>query len=216
MEPPTTTPSNPCSLLRSSSALHGFSMRDLPTELPSLGFCSQLPSLALTRQSFSLSCAYVRADRQCKGLKKELKKKLKPYVRNSTRQAKAREKVLKLTIASLDGVAKSSMSRAVQQSTFWHFPGKVLLCLSALSSLCLSALSSMSMCLSALSTRLHTLAPLPHTIVGGESGRAPGAPALRALRHHPKRPQDRERCKVGQVVDTRAAPRASGGRAEET
>lgn len=66
-----------------------------------------------------------RADKQCKGLKKELKKKLKPYVRNSTRQAKAREKVLKLTIASLDGVAKSSMSRAVQQSAFWHFPGKV-------------------------------------------------------------------------------------------
>ena len=34
--------------------------------------------------------------KQCKGLKKELKKKLKPYVRNSTRQAKARIKVRQL------------------------------------------------------------------------------------------------------------------------
>ena len=33
--------------------------------------------------------------------------------------------VLNTMLGSLDGVAKSSMSKAVQQGTFWQFPGKV-------------------------------------------------------------------------------------------
>lgn len=69
------------------------------------------------------STAWLR--RQCNGARRALKKALKPLWRNITRHTRARARALHEAQASIEGMAKACLSRAVQQGIFWRQPAAV-------------------------------------------------------------------------------------------
>ena len=64
-------------------------------------------------------------NKQCMGLKKTLARQLHKFGKNNTRHRKVRAKALRESMHQLNHFRKASMSKAVQHSTFWRYPGKV-------------------------------------------------------------------------------------------
>jgi len=64
-------------------------------------------------------------NKQCIGLKKTLARQLHKFGKNNTRHRKVRAKALRESMHQLNHFRKASMSKAVQHSTFWRYPGKV-------------------------------------------------------------------------------------------